>query len=51
MLRDQVGDLSVLVAASVAGLVAFLVSMRVLWWADLRRQIEFILQVLRPGPS
>jgi PST family polysaccharide transporter len=51
MLRDQVGDLSVLVAASVAGLVAFLVSMRVLWWADLRRQIEFILQVLRPGSS
>jgi PST family polysaccharide transporter len=51
VLRDQVGDLSVLVAASLAGLVAFLVSMRVLWWADLRRQIEFVLQVVRPGSS
>jgi O-antigen/teichoic acid export membrane protein len=51
MLQDQVGDLSLLVAASVAGLVAFLVSMRVLWWKDLRRQIEFILHVARPRSS
>jgi PST family polysaccharide transporter len=51
ILRDQVGDLTVLVASSLAGLVAFLVSMRVLWWADLRRQIEFVLQVVRPSSS
>jgi O-antigen/teichoic acid export membrane protein len=51
MLQDQVGDLSLLVAASVAGVVAFLVSMRVLWWGDLRRQIEFILHVARPRSS
>jgi O-antigen/teichoic acid export membrane protein len=47
-LRDQVGDLGVLVVASLAGLLAFLVSLGVLWWADLRRQLAFVRQVVRP---
>jgi O-antigen/teichoic acid export membrane protein len=51
MLRGAVGDLMVLAAASLAGLIAFLVSMRVLWWGDLRRQIDFVLHVVRPGAS
>jgi O-antigen/teichoic acid export membrane protein len=51
MLQGAASDLAVLVAASLAGLVAFLVSMRALWWADLRRQIEFVRQVVRPRAS
>jgi O-antigen/teichoic acid export membrane protein len=51
MLQGEVGNVVVLAAASLAGLVAFLVSMRLLWWGDLRRQIEFVRQVVRPGAS
>ena len=51
VLQGTVSDLVVLAAASLAGLVAFVVSMRVLWWGDLRRQIEFLRQVVRPRSS
>jgi O-antigen/teichoic acid export membrane protein len=50
-LRGHVGDVSLLVGASLAGGVAFLLSMRLLWWADLRRQLDFIRQVARPGAT
>jgi hypothetical protein len=50
-LRGHVGDVSLLVGASLAGGMAFLVSMRLLWWADLRRQLDFIRQVARPGST
>jgi len=50
-LRGHVGDVSLLVGASLAGGMAFLVSMRLLWWADLRRQLDFIRQVARPGAT
>jgi O-antigen/teichoic acid export membrane protein len=50
-LTGHVGDLSLLVGASLAAGLAFLLSMRLLWWGDLRRQLEFIRQVARPGSS
>jgi PST family polysaccharide transporter len=50
-LTGHVGDLSLLVGASLASGMAFLLSMRLLWWGDLRRQLEFIRQVARPGSS
>jgi PST family polysaccharide transporter len=50
-LRGHVGDLGLLIGASLAAVVSFLMSMRLLWWADLRRQLEFIRQVARPGSS
>jgi PST family polysaccharide transporter len=48
-LRGQVGELSLLVGASLTACVAFPLSMWLFWRADLRRQIEFIRQVVRPG--
>jgi O-antigen/teichoic acid export membrane protein len=47
-LTGHVGDLSLIVGASLVGTIAFVLSMRLLWWADLRRQLEFIRQVARP---
>ena len=47
-LQDRVSDLGVLAGASVAAMVAFIMAMRLVWWADLKRQLEFIRQVARP---
>jgi len=50
-LRGHVATLTLLVGASLAAAAAFVLSMRLLWWADLRRQLEFIRQVVRPGTA
>ena len=50
-LRGHVADLSLLVGASLAAGAAFVLSMKLLWWADLRRQLEFVRQVVRPGAA
>jgi O-antigen/teichoic acid export membrane protein len=47
-LQGHVGDLGLLVGASLAAALSFIFSMRVLWWADFKRQLEFIRQVARP---
>src|SRR5919106_821364 len=47
-LRGRVGDVGVLAGASLAASASSLVSMRILWWADLRRQLDFLRQVVRP---
>jgi O-antigen/teichoic acid export membrane protein len=50
-LRGQVGDLGLLVVASLAAGLSFLLSMGLLWRSDSMRQLEFIRQVARPGSS
>jgi O-antigen/teichoic acid export membrane protein len=50
-LRGQVGDLGLLVVASLAAGMSFLLSMGLLWRSDFLRQLEFIRQVARPGTS
>jgi O-antigen/teichoic acid export membrane protein len=47
-LEGQVGDPGVLGGASLAAVISFLLAMRLLWWADFRRQLEFVRQVVRP---
>jgi O-antigen/teichoic acid export membrane protein len=50
-LEGRVGDPALLVGASLASLVSFLLAMRLLWWRDFRRQLEFVRQVVRPGST
>jgi O-antigen/teichoic acid export membrane protein len=51
-LRGHVGDLGLLAGASLIAALSFIFSMRVLWWADFKHQVEFIRLVVRPrSPS
>jgi PST family polysaccharide transporter len=50
-LGGHLADLSLLVGASLAAAAAFVLSMMLLWWVDLRRQLEFIRQVVHPGAA
>jgi O-antigen/teichoic acid export membrane protein len=50
-LRGSMGDLSVIIGASLAAGTSFVLSMAVLWRADFRRQVDFLRLVVRPGSS
>jgi PST family polysaccharide transporter len=50
-LRGHVGDLGLLIVASLAAGMSFLLSMGLLWRSDFLRQLEFVRQVARPGSS